>query len=27
VGMPVTVQPEDQAPLPWEVRARQRKAQ
>ena len=27
VGMPVTVQPEDQAPLPWEVRARQRNAQ
>ena len=27
VGMPVTVQPENQAPLPWEVRARQRKAQ
>ena len=27
VGMPVTVQPEDQAPLSWEVRARQRNAQ
>ena len=26
VGMPVTVQPEDQAPLPWELRARQRNA-
>ena len=24
VGMPVTVQPEDDAPLPWEPRARQR---
>ncbi len=27
VGMPVIVQPEDQSPLPWETRARQRKAQ